>query len=202
MLWNNKRGVLAARRPSFCLRSRWIFSFVKTAKTLNFKKDSQILKSSKVNRPPDKDKLLFGASSSPKTPTLKMISREQTQSRFRRFAWVSAYLSLLTGVSHVRAFPSYNLIISTFALFAGVQDEKEAILKHTSVCAVIGSVSLVTDIIFCSVWAGDVRQITKTDMFVFKCFSSTSVTTFNHRSLRVMLEWSNLPCRYSFSICL
>jgi hypothetical protein len=77
----------------------------------------------------------------------------------------------------VRSFPSYNLIISTFALFAGVQDKKEAILKHTSVCAVIGSASLVADIIFCSVWAGEVRQIiiTKTDIFVFKCFSSTSV---------------------------
>lgn len=87
-----------------------------------------------------------------------MISSLEQQSRFRKLVWLSAFLSLLSGISHVRSFPSYNLIISIVGLFTGIQDEKEILLKHTTVCASIGALSLVADIVFCSVWAGEVRM--------------------------------------------
>jgi hypothetical protein len=106
-----------------------------------------------------------------------MISKHQLQSRFRRLAWLSAYLSLLAGVSHVRSFPSYNLIISIIAIFTGVQDDKETILKYTSVCAVLGGLSLVADIIFCSVWAGEVRNECQMLLLIFDLTTvSLSVT--------------------------
>ena len=56
----------------------------------------------------------------------------------------------------MRSFPTYNLFIAVIALFTGIQNDKETILKQTSVCATVASLSLVADIVFCSVWAGEV----------------------------------------------
>ena len=87
-------------------------------------------------------------------------SIEQSFRRFRRFAWTSAFLSLLTGLSHVRTFPSYNIVLAVVALYgSGLQGDRQAALKSISVCAIIGAISIVADVLFCSFWAGEVSRL-------------------------------------------
>jgi hypothetical protein len=88
------------------------------------------------------------------------LSIEQSFRRFRRFAWTSAFLSLLTGLSHVRTFPSYNIVLAVVALYgSGLQGDRQAALKSISVCAIIGAISIVADVLFCSFWAGEVSRL-------------------------------------------
>eukprot|EP00970_Alexandrium_tamarense_P010607 scaffold2178_cov171-Alexandrium_tamarense.AAC.3 len=88
------------------------------------------------------------------------LSIEQSFRRFRRFAWTSAFLSLLTGLSHVRTFPSYNIVLAVVALYgSGLQGDRQAALKSISVCAIIGAISIVADVLFCSFWAGETAMI-------------------------------------------
>lgn len=80
--------------------------------------------------------------------------------RFSRLAWLSLCLSILTGISHVRAFPSYNASASLVAIYATFQDytNPDILLQSHALCGIIGGLTILSDIVFCVIWAREIAQ--------------------------------------------
>ena len=98
------------------------------------------------------------------TPLAKNSMGEQQQqttlehscNNLSKLAWLSACLSLLIGLSHVRSFPSYNVAVSIIALYASSQDEVSLRGKSIAACCLFGASSILFDVAFCILWASEV----------------------------------------------
>ena len=79
---------------------------------------------------------------------------------FQRLAWISLCLSILTGIAHVRTFPSYNTANSLVAIYASHQDKAniELLLRSNTVCGLVSGLTTLADIAFCILWAGEITQ--------------------------------------------
>lgn len=84
---------------------------------------------------------------------------EKSKRKFRKIAWLSVCLTLSIGLSHVRSFPSHNGALSLIALYTSVQEDTDTLLRSISVLGIIGVLSIIADIVFCSIWASEVRHI-------------------------------------------
>ena len=126
-----------------------------------------------------------------------VLTLEKSRNKFSKLAWLSSCLSLLIGLSHVRSFPSYNLALSVIALYASVQEDTEILLKSITVCAIMGALSTLADIAFCSLWAREVSTRTKAIISIIfrrshtlrqpKTFCCSSPVT-DHRWIQRCLE--------------
>jgi len=109
--------------------------------------------------------------------------------KLRNLSWIIVFCSVIIDISHVRAFPSYNIIIGLWACYCGhYQNEMLAkerrkkkrktknrsrqshldavasggveeliyLQKLISSYAVITSMSVIIDILFCSIWGEEV----------------------------------------------
>jgi len=81
----------------------------------------------------------------------------------KKLAWLSTVLALLIGLSHVRAFPSYNIAVAICGLYSSVQEDTELLLKSTSICSFVCASSILADAAFCFLWAKEVRMF---DMYI------------------------------------
>lgn len=95
-------------------------------------------------------------------------SADKARNTLSKLAWLSTVLSLLIGLSHVRAFPSYNIAVSILGLYASNQEDTELLLKSTSMCSFVCASSIFADAAFCFLWAKEVRRLTCT----FSTFSN------------------------------
>ena len=50
------------------------------------------------------------------------------------------------------------MALSLVALYASVQEDTDALLKSITVCAIMGTLSVLADIAFCSLWAREVSE--------------------------------------------
>jgi hypothetical protein len=94
------------------------------------------------------------------TMTTQKQDLDNLQIRFARLAWLSLCLSILTGIAHVRAFPSYNAATALVAIDATFQDNTNAdmLLRSHALCGIIGVLTMLADIAFCVIWAGEIAQ--------------------------------------------
>ena len=85
---------------------------------------------------------------------------DDLQIRFARLAWLSLCLSIVTGVAHVRAFPSYNAATALVAIYASFQDNTnvDILLRNNALFGIIGGLTTLADIVFCIIWAGEIAQ--------------------------------------------
>lgn len=92
------------------------------------------------------------------------------QEIFQKTSWVIMTLSLLTDIiSHVRSFPSYNIVIGVFTWYAAQsilnRNEKETkVLDILSAFTMLNLCSLLLDVSFCFIWGrdiieGDIRSV-------------------------------------------
>jgi len=65
-------------------------------------------------------------------------------------------LSLLTDVSNVRSFPSYNLCVGLVGAYCGANSDRKT--SHVSTFALLCCVSLFFDIIFCALWGSSITE--------------------------------------------
>ncbi len=90
--------------------------------------------------------------------------------RLYKLSWVMIGLSLLMDTSHVRSFPSYNIILGVWAysasFYGGNKKDKKTIelqqssmlslLKSLSAFSFVVIVSLILDVFFCIIWGEEV----------------------------------------------
>ena len=50
------------------------------------------------------------------------------------------------------------MALSLVALYASVQEDTDALLKSITVCAIMGTLSVLADVAFCSLWAREVSE--------------------------------------------
>jgi len=82
---------------------------------------------------------------------------KQSVDKARKLSWLSTVLALLIGLSHVRAFPSYNIAVAICGLYSSVQEDTELLLKSTSICSFVCVSSILADAAYCFLWAKEVR---------------------------------------------
>ena len=104
-------------------------------------------------------------------------SVDKARNTLSKLAWLSTVLALLIGLSHVQAFPSYNIAVSILGLYAssGNQEDTELLLKSISICSFVCVSSILADAAFCFLWAKEVRMF---DMYI----------------LYIMITYSTLYC--------
>mmetsp|Transcript_19628 Transcript_19628/g.41158 ORF Transcript_19628/g.41158 Transcript_19628/m.41158 type:complete len:143 (+) Transcript_19628:1184-1612(+) len=81
---------------------------------------------------------------------------ETSKRKFSKLAWLSICLTFFIELSHVRSFPSYNGTISLVAFYTSAQHDTDALLRGAAIFLILGSLSIVADIIFCAVWASEI----------------------------------------------
>lgn len=85
---------------------------------------------------------------------------EKARDKLNRLAWLTTFISLLTGISHERSFPSYNAAVSVIALYVSNLLDIDALRRGIAVCAIMCLCSIGADITFCSLWAREVSAQT------------------------------------------
>lgn len=102
--------------------------------------------------------------------------------KLRHIGWILTFISLLTDVSHQRAFPSHNIIIGVSTCYCGTYTvlgevhqsisgdsrykarfssyykEFAQLKKMLSALILLTFFSLIFDVIFCITWGGDVSS--------------------------------------------
>jgi len=134
-------------------------------------------------------------------------------SNLSRSSWAILGLSLLVDTSHVRSFPSYNVVVGLWACYCGnlkcspsadvvkrdgsegsgregerrrmpvrtgLSEELETLLRDASTFSFVASASIIFDVLFCSVWGGEITQGESKSakfsftMFIFAMFAKTA----------------------------
>lgn len=161
----------------------------------------------------DEDSLHITASTSAIPTAAGPVTQTQSRSfvsaalaKLYGVSWEILGLSLLIDTSHIRSFPSYNVVIGLWAFYCGslkcpphvaeevsdggreqravattgLSEEMERVLRDASTFAFVTSASIIFDILFCSVWGGEITQGESNSakfslvMFIFTMFAKTS----------------------------
>ena len=92
--------------------------------------------------------------------------------RLYKLSWAMIGLSLFMDTSHVRSFPSYNIILGVWAYSASFYDENKkdkktielpqssmlSLLQLLSAFSFVMIISLILDVFFCIIWGEEVRM--------------------------------------------
>ena len=120
--------------------------------------------------------------------SLSLSFNTKALQKLRNASWIMIFFSIIIDISHVRAFPSYNVVIGFWACYCGHfqssilihnnngtiqmkrtnyrsqrnlnkkgEEELKYLQKMISSFSVIASMSVIFDILFCSMWGKEVR---------------------------------------------
>jgi len=121
--------------------------------------------------------------------TTAVLKIDQNRRRLGNISSVVVLFSVLIDISHVRAFPSYNISLGLWIWYTihCLGRHKNAISKVIPVLSwlsIAQSCSIVTDIIFCSVWGNEITKGTSKSLkfslilFIFNMFAKLPAIYF------------------------
>lgn len=132
--------------------------------------------------------------------------------KLSQVSWAILGLSLLIDTSHIRSFPSYNVVVGLWAYYCGnlkctsgatqrdnspserrrerrgsltgLSEEMETLLRDVSTFSFVASASIIFDVLFCSVWGGEIHKGESTSakfsfvMFIFTIFAKMAAVFY------------------------
>ena len=82
------------------------------------------------------------------------------------------------------------MALSLVALYASVQEDTDALLKSITVCAIMGTLSVLADVAFCSLWAREVSEQSFRNIYFSTVYILLSQNVLqNAMPLRIDCRW-------------